>query len=91
MSTPPPETTLLYRSGQGGELIAATEARFLTACVRDAVRTARSRGAYCARFDAYEIQARREPLGARLVTVSWRVSRGMQLVAADTQIFCIAD
>jgi hypothetical protein len=78
--------TLLYREFEALDLVDASEARFLTSAVRDAVRTAQRHGAYEASFHRYHVRAWRESLGSRLVTVTWRVSLDSALVAGDTQI-----
>jgi hypothetical protein len=78
--------TLLYQEFEALDLVDASEARFLSSAVRDAVREARRHGSYDARFHRYRVRAWREPLGSRLVTVSWRVSHDGQPVAGDTQI-----
>jgi len=76
--------TLLYEGGSALALLDATECRFLTHAVRDAVRAARDRGQYEARFSRYSVHAWRDSLGSRLITVTWRVSR--ERVADDTQV-----
>lgn len=78
--------TLFYQEFEALDLVDASEARFLSSAVRDAVRHAQRHGAYEARFHHYLVRAWREPLGSRLVTVSWRVSRGTEPVAGDTHI-----
>lgn len=78
--------TLLYQEFPAIDLVEATEARFLTSAIRDAVRTARLQGQFDARFHHYRVRAWRDSLGSRLVTVTWRVTRGDQPVAGDTHI-----
>jgi hypothetical protein len=78
--------TLFYQEFEALDLVDASEARFLSSAVRDAVRQAQRHGQYEASFHHYRVRAWREPLGSRLVTVSWRVSRGDQPVAGDTHI-----
>ncbi len=78
--------TLLYQAFEALDLVDATEARFLSGAVRDAVRQAQRHGRFEASFHRYRVRAWREPLGSRLVTVSWRISRGEEPVAGDTHI-----
>jgi hypothetical protein len=78
--------TLLYREFEALDLVDASEARFLTSAVRDAVRTAQRHGAYEAKFQRYHVRAWRESLGSRLVIVTWRVSLDSAPVAGDTHI-----
>ena len=78
--------TLFYQEFEALDLVDATEARFLSSAVRDAVRQAQRLGRYEASFHRYRVRAWREPLGSRLVTVSWRVTHGDQPVAGDTHI-----
>lgn len=78
--------TLLYQESPALALVDASEARFLTSAVRDAVRMARQQGQFDARFHHYRVRAWRDSLGSRLVTVSWRVTRDSQPVAGDTHI-----
>jgi hypothetical protein len=78
--------TLLYREFEALDLVDATEARFLTSAVRDAVRQAQYQGRFDATFHRYQVRAWRESLGSRLVTVTWRVSRDGQPVAGDTYV-----
>lgn len=78
--------TLLYQESEALDLVDASEARFLSSAVRDAVRIARRDGSYDARFHVYRVRAWRDTLGSRLVTVTWRVSRGEQPVAGDTYV-----
>lgn len=78
--------TLFYQEFEALDLVDASEARFLSSAVRDAVRQAQRSGSYDARFHRYRVRAWREPLGSRLVTVSWRVSHDGQPVAGDTHI-----
>lgn len=78
--------TLFYQEFEALDLVDATEARFLSSAVRDAVRQAQRHGRYEASFHHYRVRAWREPLGSRLVTVSWRVSHADQPVAGDTHI-----
>lgn len=78
--------TLLFRSYPALAQLDAAEARFLSTLVDDAVRTARKSGRYLAHFHSYRLQAWREPLGARLCAVTWRVDRGDAPVARDTAI-----
>lgn len=78
--------TLMYESGTALALLDASESRFLTQAVRDAVRAARVRGQYEARFAGYSVHAWRDSLGSRLLTVTWRVSRDGERVAGDTQV-----
>jgi hypothetical protein len=78
--------TLLYREFEALDLVDATEARFLTSAVRDAVRQAQRLGHADATFHRYRVRAWRESLGSRLVTVTWRVTRDGQPVAGDTHI-----
>jgi phage baseplate assembly protein W len=81
-----PDGTLLYQEFEALDLVDATEARFLSSAVRDAVREAQRNGHYDARFHLYRVRAWREPLGSRLVTVSWRLTHADQPVAGDTYI-----
>jgi hypothetical protein len=81
-----PDGTLLYQEFEALDLVDATEARFLSSAVRDAVREAQRNGHYDARFHMYRVRAWREPLGSRLVTVSWRLTHADQPVAGDTHI-----
>lgn len=78
--------TLLYQEFPALDLVEASEARFLTSAVRDAVRTARQDGQFEGSFHHYRVRAWRDSLGSRLVTVTWRVTRGDQPVAGDTHI-----
>jgi hypothetical protein len=78
--------TLLYREFEALDLVDASEARFLTSAVRDAVREAHRHGAFEANFHRYRLRAWRESLGSRLVTVTWRVSLDSAPVAGDTHI-----
>jgi hypothetical protein len=78
--------TLFYQEFEALDLVDASEARFLSSAVRDAVRQAQRHGQYEALFHRYRVRAWREPLGSRLVTVSWRVSRDDEPVAGDTHI-----
>jgi hypothetical protein len=80
--------TLLYQEFEAFDLdlIDRTEARFLSSAVRDAVRSAQRDGSYEASFHRYRIRAWREPLGSRLITVSWRVSRDGHPMVGDTYI-----
>ena len=78
--------TLLYQAFPALDLIEASEARFLTSAVSDAVRAARCQGQFDATFHRYRVRAWRESLGARLVTVTWRVTCDGQPVAGDTQV-----
>jgi len=78
--------TLLYEEFAALDLVDASEARFLSAAVRDAVRTAQRNKSYDATFQRYRVHAWREALGSRLVTVTWRVTRDNEPVAGDTQI-----
>lgn len=78
--------TLFYQEFEALDLVDASEARFLSSAVRDAVREAQRHGHYEANFHRYRVRAWREALGSRLVTVSWRVSRGNEPVAGDTHI-----
>ena len=81
-----PAGTLFYQAFEALDLVDASEARFLSSAVRDAVRLAQRHGQYEAKFHRYRVRAWREPLGSRLVTVSWRVSLGDEPVAGDTHI-----
>lgn len=85
-SIPMTTGTLFYQEFEALDLVDASEARFLSSAVRDAVRQAQRHGQYEAKFHLYLVRAWREPLGSRLVTVSWRVSRGDEPVAGDTHI-----
>lgn len=78
--------TLLYQEFPALDLVEASEARFLTSAVRDAVRTAQQQGQFDARLHHYRVRAWRDSLGSRLVTVTWRVTRGDQPVAGDSHI-----
>lgn len=78
--------TLLYESGSALALLDATESRFLTHAVRDAMHAARERGQYAATFSHYSVRAWRDSLGSRLITVTWRVARDGERVAGDTQV-----
>lgn len=78
--------TLLAEDFAALDLVEPTEDRFLCSAVRDAVREARREGRYAARFHSYQVSAWREALGARLITVTWRVSRDGSPVASDTHI-----
>jgi len=78
--------TLLFERGTASSLLDATECRFLTHAVRDAVRAARVRGQYEARFAGYSVLAWRDSLGSRLITVTWRVARDGEQIAGDTQV-----
>lgn len=78
--------TLLYEEFPALDLVDATEARFLTSAVRDAVRAARHQGRFEASFHCYRVRAWRDSLGSRLVTVTWRVTRDGQPVAGDTHV-----
>jgi hypothetical protein len=78
--------TLLYQEFEALDLVDHSEARFLSSAVRDAVRFAQRTGRYEACFHRYQIEAWREPLGARLVTVCWRVSHDNRPVAGDTHV-----
>jgi hypothetical protein len=78
--------TLLYEAFPALDLVDATEARFLTSAVRDAVRAAQRHGRYEGQFHRYRVRAWRESLGSRLVTVSWRVTHGEEPVAGDTHV-----
>lgn len=78
--------TLLYEGGSALALLDASESRFLTHAVRDAVRAARDRGQYEAKFLHYSVHAWRDSLGSRLITVTWRVNRDGERVAGDTHV-----
>lgn len=78
--------TLLYQEFPDLDLVDASEARFLSSAVRDAVRAAQKQGRYEATFHVYRVRAWRESLGSRLVTVTWRLSRDGQPVAGDTHV-----
>jgi hypothetical protein len=78
--------TLLYQEFEALDLVDQSEARFLSSAVRDAVRLAQREGRYEACFHRYRIEAWREPLGSRLVTVAWRVSHDNRPVAGDTHV-----
>ena len=78
--------TLLYEEFPALDLVDATEARFLTSAVRDAVRAARHQGRFEASFHRYRVRAWRDSLGSRLVTVTWRVTCDGQPVAGDTHV-----
>lgn len=78
--------TLLYQEFPALDLVEASEARFLTSAVRDAIRTARLQGRFDATFHRYRVRAWRDSLGSRLVTVTWRITCDGQPVAGDTQI-----
>lgn len=78
--------TLMYEAGSALALLDATESRFLTHAVRDAVRAARDKGQYEARFSRYCVRAWRDSLGSRLITVTWRVNRDGERLAGDTQV-----
>jgi hypothetical protein len=78
--------TLLYQEFEALDLVDQSEARFLSSAVRDAVRFAQREGHYKACFHGYRIEAWREPLGARLVTVAWRISHDNRPVAGDTHV-----
>lgn len=78
--------TLLYQAFPALDLVDASEARFLTSAVRDAVREAKGRGRYEVAFHRYRIRAWRESLGSRLVTVTWRITCDDQPVAGDTHV-----
>jgi len=78
--------TLLYQEFPELDLVDASEARFLTSAVKDAVRSARIQGQFDATFHRYRVRAWRDSLGSRLVTVTWRVTRDGQPVAGDTQV-----
>lgn len=78
--------TLLYQQFAAADAVDASEARFLTAAVREAVRSAQREGRYDARFHRYRVRAWRESLGSRLITVTWSVSRDGVPVVGDTEI-----
>lgn len=78
--------TLLYQVAPTLALLDASEARFLTSAVRDAVQLARRQGQTDACFHHYRVRAWRDSLGARLLTVTWRITRDGQPVAGDTQV-----
>jgi len=78
--------TLLYQEFPALDLVDASEGRFLTSAVRDAVRAARRHGQFDATLHRYRVRAWRESLGSRLVTVTWRVTCDGQPVAGDTQV-----
>jgi len=78
--------TLLYQQSAALDLVDASEARFLTSAVRDAVRTTQQQGRFDATFHRYRVRAWRESLGCRLVTVTWRLTRDGQPVAGDTYV-----
>lgn len=78
--------TLLYEEFAALDLVDASEARFLSAAVKEAVRTAQRDKRSDATFQRYRVRAWREALGSRLVTVTWRVTRDGEPVAGDTQI-----
>lgn len=78
--------TLLYQQSDALDLVDASEARFLSSAVRDAVRIAQRDGSYSARFHVYRVRAWRDTLGSRLLTVTWRVSRADVVVAGDTYV-----
>jgi hypothetical protein len=66
--------------------IDAVEAEFLQSAVREAVRSAKRDGQHVARFSRYRVRAWREPLGSRLITITWRLSLDGLPVAGDTEI-----
>jgi hypothetical protein len=78
--------TLLYAEFEALSGLDASEARFLHSAVRDAVRMAKRNGEYSAHFHNYRVRAWREPLGSRLVTVTWRVSLDGRPLVGDTEI-----
>jgi hypothetical protein len=78
--------TLLYKESRALDLIDASEARFLSFAVRDAVRLAQRDGHFEASFHRFRLRAWRDTLGSRLVTVTWRVTMQGQPVAGDTQV-----
>lgn len=78
--------TLLFRAYPALSDVAESEARFLSALVNDAIRTARKTGRYRGQFHQYRVEAWRAPLGARLCAVTWRVDRYGVPIASDTAI-----
>lgn len=52
----------------------------------DLLSTARSKGFARLSFHEYVLTARREPLGAILVALSWSITRNGKKIAADTAI-----
>jgi hypothetical protein len=85
-TVPAADATLLYQEFEALDLVDASEARFLSAAVREAVQTAQRDGQSDTIFQRYRVRAWREALGSRLLTVTWRVARGDAPVAGDTYI-----
>ncbi len=62
------------------------EASFLGVLVRDLVRDARLQGRARLVFRDFVLSAQSQPLGARLVAVTWTIARGGEPVARDVAI-----
>jgi hypothetical protein len=80
------DATLLYQEFEALDLVGAGEARFLSAAVREAVRTAQRDGQSDPTFQRYRVRAWRVALGSRPLTVTWRVVRGDAPMIGDTYI-----
>ncbi len=78
--------TLLSEAFPGLTELEPREAEFLGQLLKDVVAAAVRDGTAMLRFQEYELRAWREPLGALLVAVTWRLSRHGDLLARDTAI-----
>lgn len=78
--------TLLSEAFPGLAELEPREAEFLGQLLKDVVVAAVRDGTAMLRFQEYEMRAWREPLGAILVAVTWRLSRHGDLLARDTAI-----
>ena len=80
--------TLAARAFPALAEIDPVEADFLGAVLKDLLSAARAKGSARLVFHDYELTARREPLGAVLVALSWAITRNGERVASDTTIHC---
>ena len=78
--------TLLSEAFPGLAELEPREAEFLGQLLKDVVAEAVREGAATLRFHEYELRAWREPLGALLVAVTWRLTRHGVPLARDTAI-----
>lgn len=78
--------TLLARTYPALSEVDQNEASFLSALLPDLLRTARRTGTARLAFHEYDLVAKREPLGAVLVAISWSIRRHGIKIASDTAI-----
>jgi hypothetical protein len=78
--------TLLSEAFPGLSELEPREAEFLGQLLKDVVAAAVRDGTATLRFQEYDLRAWREPLGALLVAVTWRLTRHGAPLARDTAI-----